>query len=165
MSSQARWRHEDEHHFGVRPRAGSRIGDPHQPHARVWPGRLGDRGGLALALAAAIALISQTFQPSDERRVGGNLLRYAQVSIQRLSRGRVVGARDGKVKGDHEAADHAVLDAGFLRKARDVGQSQESRFLRVRLRDELEPAHMTGPGESIQSSHARAASSASGPRA
>src|SRR5665647_2117929 len=43
VSSQARWRHEDEHHFGIRPRAGSRIVDPHQPHARVCPGRRGDR--------------------------------------------------------------------------------------------------------------------------
>jgi hypothetical protein len=41
VSSQARCRHEDEHHFGGRPRAGRTICNPHHPHARVCPGRRG----------------------------------------------------------------------------------------------------------------------------
>ena len=65
-------------------------------------------------------------------------MRYAQISIERLTRRRVVSARDGEVKRHHEAADHPVLDACLLRKARDVGQSQESPFLRLRLCDELD---------------------------
>jgi len=63
VSSQARWRHDDEHHFGVLPRAGSKIGDPHQPHARVCPGRRGARfrPSLVAATASPFVLVSPVF--------------------------------------------------------------------------------------------------------
>jgi len=63
VSSQARWRHDDEHHFGVLPRAGSEISDPHQPHARVCPGRRGDRfrPALVAATASPFVLVSPVF--------------------------------------------------------------------------------------------------------
>ena len=63
VSSQARWRHDDEHHFGIRPRAGSRIGDPHQPHARVCPGSRGDRDrrSSVAAMASLVVFVSPVF--------------------------------------------------------------------------------------------------------
>src|SRR5665648_253345 len=63
VSSQARCRHDDEHHLGVRPRAGSRIGDPHQPHAKDCPRRRGDRCGASLAagLVSVAVLVSWVF--------------------------------------------------------------------------------------------------------
>src|SRR5665647_2416141 len=63
VSSQARWRHEDEHHLGVRPRAGSRIGNPHQPHARLCPGRRGARRepSLVAAFGSVVVLLSPVF--------------------------------------------------------------------------------------------------------
>ena len=54
VRSQARWRHEEEHHFGARPRAWTRMGDPHQPHARVWPGRRGAPFGPSLLAVLAL---------------------------------------------------------------------------------------------------------------
>lgn len=37
VCSQARCRQAGEHHFGVRPRAGTVTGWPHRPHARTEP--------------------------------------------------------------------------------------------------------------------------------
>jgi len=44
-------------------RAGSRIGDPHQPHATVCPGRRGDRDGplLVTAMSSVVLLSSSMF--------------------------------------------------------------------------------------------------------
>ena len=41
--SQALCRHDDEHHNGTRPRAGTSTCRPHHPHSTVWPGRRGSR--------------------------------------------------------------------------------------------------------------------------
>jgi len=41
----------------MRPRAGSRISDPHQPHARICPGRRGDRERRSSEVVAALVVL------------------------------------------------------------------------------------------------------------
>ena len=66
--SQGRWRHDEEHHDGTRPRAGTSTARPHHPHSTVCPRTPWELARRALGSCAFVGHGAPRFVPTSLRR-------------------------------------------------------------------------------------------------